>query len=141
MEDLVARAELRRRVRFRGVLVGDAKWAEYARADIFCFPSFFEAESFGLAVLEAMSFSLPVVATRWRGLPDIVEDGASGYLVPIRDPVALADRLARLLDAPTLRAQFGQAGRNRFLRNFTLSQHLSAVDQLFEQLARGDEPP
>jgi glycosyltransferase involved in cell wall biosynthesis len=141
MEELVAGSALAQRVRFPGVLAGETKWVEYAGADIFCFPSFYEAESFGLVVLEAMSFSLPVVASRWRGLPDLVQEGETGFLVPTRDTFALADRIALLLDDPVLRARLGAAGRARFLERFTLGHHLRALDRLFEQLASEEAQP
>jgi glycosyltransferase involved in cell wall biosynthesis len=138
-EQLVASLGLSERVRFTGVLAGDAKWTEYARADVFCAPSFFEAESFGLVLLEAMSFSLPVVATRWRGMPDVVLDGETGFLVPIQDARALADRIALLLADPALRAKLGAAGRARFLARFTLDEHLSRLDRLFAELATEED--
>lgn len=120
-KDFLARKQLDARVRLLGVLTGADKWRAYAEADLFCLPSFFESESFGLVALEAMQFGLPVVATRWRGLPSLVADGESGRLVPIRDDGALADALTDLLRDADLRRRMGERGRARFERDFSLA--------------------
>jgi glycosyltransferase involved in cell wall biosynthesis len=102
------------------VLSGDAKFETFSRSDIFCFPSHYDAETFGLVLLEAMSFGLPVVATRWRGISSIVREGQTGFLTPIKDSVALADKLEALLLDPELRRSMGAKGREVFERDFTL---------------------
>jgi glycosyltransferase involved in cell wall biosynthesis len=106
-------------VNFAGPVHGDAKWQAFAGADVLCLPTFYEAETFGVVLVEAMSFRLPVVATKWRGIPEIVDDGATGFLVEPHDPAAVAERLAQLHDDPSLRRWLGSAGRRKFLREFT----------------------
>lgn len=103
-----------------GVLQGASKLAHFAACDVFCFPSYFEAESFGLVLLEAMSFAKPVVSTHWRGIPSVVVDGVSGLLVPIKDPGALAEQLLVLIDDPERRHRMGMEGRRIFEAKFTL---------------------
>ena len=80
-----------------------------ARADLFALPSWDEA--FGLVYTEAMAQGTPVVAGRGEGPEDFIEDGVSGYLVPVRDPAALADIIAGVLDDPQKAAAVGEAGR------------------------------
>jgi glycosyltransferase involved in cell wall biosynthesis len=109
------------RVRFLGILTGPAKWRAFREADIFCFPTFFASESFGLVAVEAMSFSLPVVATAWRGVADVVTEDV-GIIVPIRDPVAISASLSTLIHDPERRTKMGQAGRRRYLQLFTMQQ-------------------
>jgi glycosyltransferase involved in cell wall biosynthesis len=131
------RAEgLEERFRFRGVLTGAEKHQAYADADIFCFPTFFEAETFGVVALEAMSFGLPVVATDWRGLPSLVREGSTGYLVPPRDPSALAARLGSLLDDPERAREMGRAGRQVFLEEYTLERYLARMEQVLVEVAQ-----
>jgi glycosyltransferase involved in cell wall biosynthesis len=108
-------------VRFVGVLTGSAKWQAFQDADIFCFPTFFASESFGLVAVEAMSFSLPVVATAWRGLADVVSDEVA-MIVPIQDPVAISAALSALIRDPERRVKMGQAARRRYLELFTMKQ-------------------
>jgi glycosyltransferase involved in cell wall biosynthesis len=104
---------------FLGALSGDEKWRCFQASDVFCYPTHFETESFGLVAVEAMQFALPVVATRWRGVPSVVVDGETGLLVPVRDSSALEAALARLLEHPELRRRMGTRGRELYLERFT----------------------
>jgi glycosyltransferase involved in cell wall biosynthesis len=83
----------------------------YAEADAFVFPSL--ADCAPLSVPEAMGAALPVISTRVGAIPEMVTDGETGLLVPVRDPAALAAAIATLLDGPDLRARMGEAGRRR----------------------------
>jgi glycosyltransferase involved in cell wall biosynthesis len=108
------------RVRFLGVKQDAEKFTHFAGCDIFCFPSYFEAESFGLVLVEAMQFAKPVVSTQWRGIPSVVADGASGFLVPVQDAAAVAEKLLVLARDPDLRWRMGAEARRIFEREFTL---------------------
>lgn len=108
------------KIEFLGVCTGKEKWSHFANADIFCFPSFYENESFGLVILEAMQFCLPVVTTRWRGIPSLIEQGVSGYMVAPRDSNAVAEKLSLLLNHPELRKKMGEKGRHRYLEHYTI---------------------
>lgn len=134
IKDLVASVGLSGQTSFPGVLTGDAKWQAYARADIFCFPSFFESESFGLVNIEAMQFELPVVSTNWRGIPGVVQEGVSGFLVDIQSPEQVADRLAVLIGYPMLRKQMGIAGRKSFLERFSADVWSGKMESVFKEL-------
>jgi len=101
-------------VEFTGPVIGQAKWDLFAESDVFCFPTFYPPESFGLVVVEAMMAGLPVVASDWRALPEIVVEGETGFLVPVRDASATAKSLAALLSDPALRKRMGAAGRRRY---------------------------
>lgn len=88
-----------------------------AQASLFVFPTLIEP--FGIAPIEAATMGLPVVATSIGALPDIVQDGKTGFLVPPHDSDSLADAICRLLAAPELAARLGTAGREHALMNFT----------------------
>jgi glycosyltransferase involved in cell wall biosynthesis len=130
---MVSRGGLEEQVVFAGELRGERLLQGYADADIFCFPSFFAAESFGLVCVEAMRASLPVVATNWRGIPEVVEHGRTGLIVPPGVPEPLADALARLIGDPELRREFGRNGRERFLSHFTVDRFRKGMDDVFLQ--------
>lgn len=121
-------AGLGERIRLHGVLTGAAKDAAYAAADIFCFPTFYESENLSVVVIEAMLHGLPIVATRWRGLPDLVADGINGLLVPPCDPRAVADAVASLLADPDRLRQMGAASRAFYLERFTLDTYRARVE-------------
>ena len=126
---------------FCGRQIGDQKWAHYRRAAIFCFPTHYPAESFGMVLLEAMMFELPVVATRWRGIPDIVEDGVTGFLTGIKDPLALAERLEQLLDDAQLRSAMGRNGRERYLERFTIEKYVEEMERVVLKVAATELSP
>lgn len=111
---------LENEVRLCGVQEGEDKWRLYREAAVFGFPTFFESEAFPVVLLEAMQFGLPVVATDWRGIPSIVEDGRTGFLVPPHDAGALAERMEALLGQPDLAQAMGARGRQRYLAHFTV---------------------
>ncbi len=117
--------ELNDLVCFVGKKTGYDKQLIFYNADIFAFPTFYHYECFPLVLLEAMQFSLPVVSTFEGGIPDVVEDGVTGFLVPQRKADALAEKLELLIKDPGLRTQMGSAGRLKYEREFTL--------QIFEE--------
>jgi glycosyltransferase involved in cell wall biosynthesis len=84
---------------------------------VFCLSS--HMEGLGTSLLDAMAFSRPVVATAAGGIPEAVEDGVTGRVVPVRDPAALADVLVETLADPARARALGAAGRRRFEERFT----------------------
>jgi glycosyltransferase involved in cell wall biosynthesis len=120
---------LKNNVEFLGVCTVKKFWQFYNEANIFCFPTFFESEASPLVILEAMQFKLPVVATRWRGIPSMVEEGESGFLVSIKDSRAVAEKLSLLLNSPDLRKKMGERGRQIYLKRFTLDKFLHNIEK------------
>jgi glycosyltransferase involved in cell wall biosynthesis len=114
---------------------------EYVNATVFCLPSV--QEGFGIVFLEAMAAELPVVACRIAAVPEVVQDGVTGLLVPPRDPAALAGEIERLIADPELARRLGRDGRRRVLgftprhvaERFVSAVH-SSQDRLGQQ-ARG----
>lgn len=103
--------------------------ALYHDADVFVFPSLIEGMP--LVVLEAMACGIPVIATP-NGPADIVRDGIDGFLVPIRDPEAIARRLNQLYRDPALRAQMGRNAREQALRHTWQTYARRAADAVLE---------
>ena len=95
-------------------------------------------ETTNLTVFEAMALGKPVVVTNVGGLPEVVEDGVTGLVVPPRDPEALADAVVVLLGDPELRARMGAAGRERFLERFTVERMTDAHLELYAELLAGE---
>ncbi len=97
-------------------------------------------ESSPNAVLEAMAVGKPVVATRVGGTPELVEDGATGYLVRVGDDAAMAARILELARNPELRRRMGAAGRARAEREFTPAQMARKLDELYQRLLTRRDP-
>jgi glycosyltransferase involved in cell wall biosynthesis len=114
LETLAAELGVGGRVFLPGRVPDVAAWLE--RSTAYVQPA--RWEGFGLGVLEAMHAELPVVASHVSSLPELVVDGVTGYLVPVDDPAALSDALARALERPEL----GAAGRVRAIREFSVAR-------------------
>ena len=98
----------------------------YAAADVVCQVSRWE-EAFGWVIAEAMAAGRPLVATRVGGIPELVTDYGTGFLVAPRAPAEIAERLVQLLGDPALRARMGAAGRLDAERKFDLASNLDSL--------------
>ncbi|HET9471952.1 MAG TPA: glycosyltransferase family 4 protein, partial [Usitatibacter sp.] len=116
------------RVRLRGWIGARERDDLLTRASVFALPS--HAEALPVSLLEAMAAGCAVVATRVGGIPDLVEDGVNGLLVPPRDPAALARALRTLLDDPELASRLGRAARATVAERYTLELALERLEQV-----------
>ncbi len=107
--------------------------AQMAWADVFVQASV--SEGFCNAVIEAQAMGLPVVASDAGGLPENVADGRTGFVVPRRDPAALAARIAELGRDPGLRRELGAAGRARVEECFSLPRQIAEFDRFYREVA------
>ena len=99
--------------------------------DIAVLPSLREAQ--GISILEAMARRKPVVATAVGGIPEVVADGVSGFLVPPADPAALADALIRLARSPSLRQRLGDAGYEIVAERFSIDAQVRRIEELYDE--------
>jgi 1,2-diacylglycerol 3-alpha-glucosyltransferase len=93
-----------------------------------------EVETQGLVMLEAAATGLPIVAARAAAIPEVVEDGVTGYLVAPRDIEAMADRLVLLLRNPAQARAMGQAGRAKMMQKHSLDRSIEAYERLYRSL-------
>jgi glycosyltransferase involved in cell wall biosynthesis len=101
--------------------------------DVFCLSS--KMEGLGTSLLDAMCFGRPVVATDAGGIPEAVEDGVTGRVVPVQDPAALAAALVAVLTDPSLRARLGAAGRQRFESRFSADRMVDSTLAVYDELS------
>lgn len=106
-------------------------------ADVFVLASL--AEGFGQVILEAMSCGLPIIATSNTGAPDVVTEGKDGFLVPIRDAAAIADKLAWGLDHRAELAAMGEVAAGR-ARCFTWERFREGVTTAYKQMIDASYP-
>jgi glycosyltransferase involved in cell wall biosynthesis len=99
---------------------------QYRRSAVFCMPT--REEPFGLVFLEAFAHGVPVVATNIGALPDIVQDGETGFLREPNDIAGLADALDLLLSDPKKARQFGALGRQRVLARYTWPRVIDSIN-------------
>ena len=111
--------------------VGDVEEV-LAHADVFLLPS--ETESFGLAALEALACEVPVVASNVGGLPEVIEDGVSGFLRPVGDIDAMTAAARELLENGDRRREMGRAGRRLAAERFSQTDIVSRYRDLYQEV-------
>jgi glycosyltransferase involved in cell wall biosynthesis len=119
------------RVIFEGLLNQDQLRALYRQSDALALPSF--AEGLPVVLMEAMAMEIPCVTTWITGIPELIENGKDGLLIPPGDAAALADALDRLILDPDLRLRIGQAGRPKVVELFDLARNGSRLAEIFRR--------
>ena len=138
LEPLVARLPSGRVV-LHGLVTGGEKLALLRQSDLFVFPSRYQSENQPLVVIEAFACGLPVIGSSWRGIPEMIEDGANGILVPASDAGALAEAIELLLDDPGLRSRMGAKARSSYEKNHTELAFSRRIRELICEIASHDE--
>ncbi len=110
----------------------------YRVADVVVYPSIFE-EPFGLVMLEALASGTPIVVTRSGGMPEVIEDGFNGFVVPRRDYHALADRCLLILEDPIEAARLAANGLRRARERFSLPVMVENTLDVYRQLVANKE--
>ena len=93
-------------------------------------------EPFGQVIIEGMAASKPVVATNGGGVPEIVQDGVTGILVPMKDVEAMANAISFLLEHPETAARMGQLGRERVMGKFTIQRTCRLLEDIYRQIVQ-----
>ena len=138
LETLASRLGLTQNVRFVGSVSYSDVPSYYAACDVFAITSMYEGTC--MVLLEAALVGKPVVATAFAGAYDAIENGVSGYIVPIRDPQAVAERVTKLLNDPALSARMGAAGRELVRERFRPSVVLERYRRMWEVTSRRSQP-
>jgi len=137
---MIDRLGLQGCVRLAGAGSSDEVRALLRQADVMVLPSVVlpngMQEGLPVALIEAMAMEVAVVATRISGVPELVEDGVNGMLVPERDTSALAGAIAELSASPDLRRRLGRAGRERVLTQHDLRANVERLRDLLVPVAR-----
>ncbi len=133
LRDLAREKGIEQACRFVGARNDVVDW--YAAADVVVLPSL--SEGFPFVILEALAMSRPVVATAVNGVPEIIEDGKSGLLVPPRNPQALEAAIRTMLRDPYLAARLGKAGQQEVAARFTAGKMVQDTVRVIEEAMPG----
>ncbi|MEL1240142.1 glycosyltransferase [Flavobacterium flavipallidum] len=98
-----------------------------------------DQEGTPVAILEASAAGLPVIATHHAGIPDVILDGETGFLIPEHDVEAMADKMILLLENKELAKQMGKKGKERIKNYFSLENHLQTLDQIIGKTIHKNE--
>ena len=138
LEDIVSNLNLQSAVSFHGVCSQEELLEIYLRATVFALPSQVQddgnRDGIPNVLMEAMAVGLPVVATAVSGIPELINGGHDGLLIPERDPKALASALKLLLSDRVLREQLGLNGRRKICGGFDARENAQAVAKLFRDI-------
>jgi len=135
LENLAAELSLTESVHFTGYISDDERRKFLAEATAMLVPSRHE-ELFGMVAAEGSLSSLPVVVSDTGGLPEVVQDGVTGIVVPKDEPQALSQALQKLLSNPALAKEMGKAGRERVRKKFLLEKTVDDYENLYAEIKK-----
>jgi glycosyltransferase involved in cell wall biosynthesis len=134
VQNIINSKNLSDRTVVTGPLFGDDKIMEFQHANIFVFPTYYRNEAFPLVILEAMQAGIPVVSTSEGGIPDIIIDNETGFIVESKNAQMLADKIAILLNDNDLCIEMGEKGYQRYLNNYTLNHFENNLNMTFQTI-------
>ena len=140
LERQIAKLELTEQVKLLGWKERSQIQAIITEADIVLAPSVTspkgDCEGIPVSLMETMSQGIPVVSTYHSGIPELVEDGVTGYLVAEKDVTSLSEKLEHLVDNPSLRQQMGRLGRDKVVKDYNIELLCDRLDRTYQQLMR-----
>lgn len=116
---------------------GKEKDEFWAAADVFVFPTFYHNECFPLVLLEAMQHHLPCISTTEGGIPGIIDDKETGFLIEKHDFHTLADKLEYFIEHPQESKRMGENGYRKFLDKFTLRKFEESMVDILNDCLNG----
>ena len=143
LQQLIIRCGLENRILLAGRLSNGELHVLFKRATLFCLPSIHRAEAFGVVLLEAMSYGLPIVASDipGSGVPWVNQHGISGLNFPVENANALAEACNQIIVSKELRAKFSHGERQRFLHEFTEEVSVRRMLNVYKFLLEGIVTP
>ncbi|UUX91810.1 glycosyltransferase [Methanoplanus endosymbiosus] len=137
LEQLVQKLKLSEKVVFKGFISHELAIEYYKFSDVFVLPSVNlngQTEGLGVVLLEAMACKTPVIGSNVGGIPDIIKDGRNGFLVPEKDPEAIAGKIKIILDNNELREKFITNGYTTVKENFSWDIILKKNEEIYRKL-------
>jgi phosphatidyl-myo-inositol dimannoside synthase len=131
LERIAKEVGVHEKVIFAGRVSDNSLPAYYKASDVFVLPSL--KEGFGIVLLEAMFYAKPCIGPRAGGIPEVIEDGKTGFLAARNDNQALADHIIRLLNNVAIRRAMGEAGKDRLNREFSFGLFRERLEKVLCQ--------
>ena len=126
--------DLQEYVTYMGKKYGKDKFKILSSSDIFIFPTFYHNECFPLVILEAMQFGLPVISTGEGGIPDIIKDRETGFIINKKNPIYLAEKIKYLIENPNDSIIMGKKGKDLFFKHYTLEIFEKRITYILNQI-------
>lgn len=133
LKNYAKKLNISRNIQFEGVIhnVHDV----LKKSDIFVLPSI-NREGLGISIIEAMSLGLPVIGSNIGGIPELIEDGVNGFIVPPRDSNALAEKLEVLIQDKDMRYRMGKKARQCFENGFNVVKMIRSIEKIYYKLLK-----
>lgn len=132
--DRVINLNLKDEVTAYGAKYGKEKNEFLQKADVFVFPTYYNNECFPLVLLEAMEQGLPCISTNEGGISAIIDEAKTGYVIDKHNPQMLAERIEYLIQDPDICRAMGIAGREKFIREFTLERFEYKIKEILQDI-------
>jgi len=141
---LIDRSNLKEKIHLMGAQNKSEVIEEMYKADIFFLPSVTadngDREGIPVSIIEAQATGLPVVSTLHSGIPEVVSDGQTGFLVQEKDTDTMAEKLEKLIQDPELRAKMGKEGSTNVMKNHNREKELDQLNKLFAEAFHNETP-
>ena len=125
--------DLLNEVQYLGKKFGDEKHNFFLSGDIFVLPTL--NETFGIVNIEAMQYSLPIISTNEGGIPDVIENEVTGFIIEKNNTIELANKLILLIENEKLRRQLGENGRRKFINQYTLDRFEKNMTKILTKIS------
>ncbi|WP_276864609.1 glycosyltransferase family 4 protein [Mediterranea massiliensis] len=130
----IQETHLENEITAHGAKYGTEKNIFFQQADVFVFPTYYHNETFGLVLLEAMEYAIPCISSNEGGVPTVIDEGKTGYVIEKQQPLILAEKIAYLIDHPALSQAMGEAGRKKFKEEFTLERFENRMKEILQEI-------
>ncbi len=121
-------------VQLVGPVKGEEKFRLLASVDILVFPTYYPSEGHPWVIVEAMAAGLPIISTDHGAIVESVVDGKNGFIVELKDPRQIAEKIEFLTENPIIREQMGQESKKRYMENFTEERMVERLSAVFEKV-------
>jgi rhamnosyl/mannosyltransferase len=138
VQSIISRYKLEDKVKLLGFISEEEKYNYLEACDIFCLPSITKAEAFGVAIIEAMAFSKPIVSTNMQdsGISWVNQDGKTGIQVDIDSPTQLADAFKKLSGDSKMYEEMSKNAKQRFEKFFLAKMMIQSTIKLYKALLK-----
>jgi glycosyltransferase involved in cell wall biosynthesis len=136
LRNAASRAGIDHCVRFLGSVFGDAKWNLWQESDVFTFPTWHK-EGLPYALLEAMAAGCVPITTAVGAIPDVIQDGVHGQIMPVKNPAALAAAIASLAQDRQRLAKMANACRKRVADSYSITRLSATIGKLYRDIQSG----
>jgi glycosyltransferase involved in cell wall biosynthesis len=125
--ELIARYKLNNEVRYHGVVKGQTKEDLFLGTHVFILPTLYGGEGQPISIIEALSYGIPVVATRFRGIPEQIKDGYNGILIDVPNPTNIVEALHLIISNSDYYSNMSRQAYKSYKEKFTREQYLERL--------------